>query len=150
MSLVDSLDSVLMLYAYAPLRRDSPDGKLALFWESKAPLPREPRELLADTEPLGLAMAGNSSSPVLLADMTNEGDADPRDKDPLSDQAKIPTGSALHDPAETGASGPEAPETVDEPITGDYRARRMLDAKASTMSTLSITLTVLSILVALR
>jgi hypothetical protein len=87
MSLVDSLDSVLMLYAYAPLRRDSPDGKLALFWESKAPLPREPRELLADTEPLGLAMAGNSSSPVLLADMSNEGDADPRDKDPLSDQA---------------------------------------------------------------
>lgn len=148
MSLVDSLDSVLMLYAYAPLRRDAPDGKFALFCELEAPLAREP---LQNTEPLALAMAGNSSPPILLADMSSEVDADPRDKHPLSDQAKVPTGSALHDLADTGARAPEAPETViDEPITGDYGARRVLDAKASTMSTLSITLTVLSILVALR
>jgi high-affinity nickel-transport protein len=147
MSLVDSLDSVLMLYAYAPLRRDSPDGRLTLFCELKVPPACEPREPLPDTEVLALVISQDAPSPVLLVGMSNE--ADPRDEHPPSDQAKVPTDSALCDSQED--AGASAAETIiDESVSEDYRARRMLDAKASTMSSLSITLTVLSILVALR
>jgi hypothetical protein len=35
MTLVDSLDSILMLYAYAPVGRDDKEGRIAIFYNSR-------------------------------------------------------------------------------------------------------------------
>ncbi|RSH85452.1 hypothetical protein EHS25_004848 [Saitozyma podzolica] len=117
MCLMDSLGSVLMLYAYAPLRRESEERKLALFFNPKGSLASETSH-------------ESEEVPVVLEEKSRSS----------------PGKSALPDASE------QAQDTSQDntPLRGDYRTGRMLDAKASTMSSLSITLTVICILVALR
>ncbi|KAL1411225.1 hypothetical protein Q8F55_002176 [Vanrija albida] len=114
MSLVDSLDSVLMLYAYAQPALKGPDRKVRLFYR--------PLKLQEDVEavaPLNSADAEGSPS----------AERPPLPRDDSKD-------SKLGD------------ETLVEAQTVE-RESRILAAKASTISSLSISLTLLSILVAL-
>ncbi|GFZ52457.1 hypothetical protein JCM24511_10230, partial [Saitozyma sp. JCM 24511] len=129
MCLMDSLGSVLMLYAYAPLRRESEERKLALFFNPKGSLASETSH-------------ESEEVPVVLEEKSRSEEVDARG----DDSAKSIGKSALPDASE------QAQDTSQDntPLRGDYRTRRMLDAKASTMSSLSITLTVICILVALR
>jgi hypothetical protein len=97
MSLVDSLDSILMLYAYAEPSRESPDGKLQLF---------QPRAAIA-------LPVHHDTARVLDADGSVEAG---------TDVLKSPT----------------------------IEHTSLIKTKANTISMLSIILTVLSIVVALR
>ena len=97
MSFVDSLDSVLMLYAYASPSRSTPDGKLGLFHSAK----------------------------------TESQETDPESRPLLDEQSRHGDEVAL-----PGVS-------VDVP-------NEVIDKKLNVMSTLSIILTVLSIVVAIR
>lgn len=114
MSLVDSLDSVLMLYAYAQPNLKGADGKIHLFYR--------PLRLQSDIEsvaPLNSPIAESSEPrPPLVRD-------DSKLDNKLVDD-----------------------ETIIEARAEEHNAR-MLAAKASTISSLSISLTLLSILVAL-
>lgn len=99
MSFVDSLDSVLMLYAYASPSRSTPDGKLGLFYCQK----------------------------------TESQETDPETR-PLLDEV------SHHDDDDEAA------------LQGEYSdiPNQVMDKKSNVMSSLSITLTALSILVAIR
>lgn len=84
---MDSLDSVLMLYAYAQLGRDSEEGKLALFFHPKGLIVSGTTE---ESEEVTVAREGNG--PVLLSTNT---EIDPVEDDPAKSTYKT---SRLHNP----------------------------------------------------
>jgi high-affinity nickel-transport protein len=137
MTMVDSLDSILMLYAYASPSRLSPEGRLAFFQDRKGelqPTAREEEEGAASAELLpDLPIEGVSATLAHAQDELQE----EQDK---SLQA--------HGPAKTAALDPEPLRNPDP--APDAKTRRMLESKTNAISSLSITLTVLSILVAFR
>lgn len=120
MSLVDSLDSVLMLYAYAqPDLRSDPKRRFLLWTAREEDMPMDGTiEVVPTTE----------------AEVVNE--EDPHTK-PTSPSADDDSAVKLLDPEVTA---------VDE--AAEARARS-LEAKTATISSLSISLTLLSIVVAL-
>ena len=120
MTLVDSLDSVLMLYAYAAPSSSTIEGKIAFF---------APAEPSLDPSPLSAALA--SSVPV-TTNSTTVPSEDERDKD-----APQPTPAMIEDGRHIEA-------------LHEHPARQVVQGKANIMSTLSILLTLLSIIVALR
>lgn len=101
MTLVDSLDSVLMLYAYASPSRTTAEGKIGLFRSQKPET----------------SQAGNSESEPLL-----------------SDEESVSAYLAAR--TTEGSEGTDVPD-------------EMINNKLNVMSSLSITLTALSIIVAL-
>jgi len=120
MSLVDSLDSILMLYAYATPHMDRKAKRFALF--------------MSDSQ----SHRANVISEEVVEDI------------PI-----LPETSISDDLADGNTQQPDVKDTRDQPeeVVGAGSAivdDRILDVKADTMSTLSIILTVLSILVALR
>lgn len=129
MSLVDTLDSILMLYAYAqPDLRSGPGRKLALFVREKnLTLPAYSGEV--DQEPV------LSSSEPAVARISS------RDSDPDAKPVLLSSPAQLEAPVDSAKI-----DTVDP---RDERTARVLAAKTATMSSLSISLTLLSILVAL-
>ncbi|RXK38369.1 hypothetical protein M231_04411 [Tremella mesenterica] len=129
MSLVDSLDSVLMLYAYAAPSRQHPDGKLTLF---------HPRLPISASLPTAREDENAAVSEELLPSPRNE-------EAPL----KVETGrggTVLEEEADTKSNDiVEVGEMAHE----DERMEGKVLRKTTTMSTLSIILTLLSIVVAL-
>lgn len=105
MSFVDSLDSVLMLYAYASPSRSSPEGKMGLFQTSTSKV------------------------------------HDERDSIPTGEQ----TGLLGNEEGSIGYDSLASPEGLDSGLDA-----KQDDNKTQVMSSLSITLTALSIIVALR
>jgi hypothetical protein len=66
MSLVDSLDSVLMLYAYASPSRSTPEGKLGLFQAPKLEIGEtdERERLLGSGTEVGYQTHSETSVPI--------------------------------------------------------------------------------------
>jgi high-affinity nickel-transport protein len=137
MTLVDSLDSVLMLYAYAGPTQDPTISKFALTFnnDQKSPLLLGQDHRAEEDQRLVPTLLRDPNAVVTQEDGTpvngTERDASlkPAPMKPLST-------------SETDREvGPSAPQT---------RAEMVLASKANTISSLSITLTLLSILVALR
>ncbi|WVQ70236.1 uncharacterized protein L199_008462 [Kwoniella botswanensis] len=152
MSLVDSLDSILMLYAYATPSTDTPEGKLALLQayegDSKTSLslveenvvPVLSSEVDSNTRrEQGSEMIGRSEIEVLERE----------DQQEEQNQPKL----APYQDTSNPFNAPEMGENS-EMINGNERETsnrkdRLLRVKTQTMSNLSIILTLLSILVAL-
>ncbi|OCF39887.1 high-affinity nickel-transporter [Kwoniella heveanensis CBS 569] len=137
MSLVDSLDSILMLYAYATPSTSTAEGKIALLQSYEPDLKRdeaEDQEHEAITKPLGNQRKGSAKT---------QHDNEQRS----GDLSETTPGSA------TAAETTEAATTsAEEGLLregGSSRQERILSVKTNTMSSLSIILTLLSILVAL-
>ena len=122
--MVDSLDSILMLYAYAGPTQDPSISKFALTFDKKVALP-----------------AAEEDVPVLNQESTSP-PLSPIEREEEEDTTK-PTVFSEVTEADVNAVevGPSAPQT---------REQKLLATKANTISSLSITLTLLSILVALR
>lgn len=141
MSLVDTLDSILMLYAYA-----QPDLKVnrrfKLFTRDHGLPAYSATEPLVQAEPLSPTTSGLASSrevervnsrPTADVERVNSRDSDSKTK---------PTSPPIEAHAETIVKiNPTDPR--------DERTQRVLAAKTATMSSLSISLTLLSIVVAL-
>lgn len=139
MSLVDSLDSILMLYAYATPDSTSPEGKLALL---QYPDPNYKDSYLEETVATTLpAEDGQTEGHVIEPTDIPQGETEGLETE---DNIKAKTGSEIL--AEEERVG--GPSRVDG--SGGVRNERVMKAKANTMSSLSIILTLLSILVALR
>lgn len=138
MTLVDSLDSVLMLYAYAGPIQDPTIGKFALTFKNDQTLPR-----LLDQD--GQEEQDREFVPTLATDPNgvvtrNDGTTIARDG---SDDSSKPLSAT---PRDAGT----VPDHEAGPSVRRSREQKVLDSKANTISSLSITLTLLSILVALR
>jgi high-affinity nickel-transport protein len=138
MTLVDSLDSVLMLYAYAGPTQDPTISKFALTFnnDQKMPLLLDQDRQVEDDQALVPTLLGDPNAIVTQEDGTpvNGTERDASFK-PAPVGTPLPSAEADHE------AGPTAPQT---------RAEMVLASKANTISSLSITLTLLSILVALR
>jgi high-affinity nickel-transport protein len=130
MSLVDSLDSVLMLYAYAQPELKT-GGKWRLF---------KSRKVVLDETPESVEEGGVVLPVEVEVEIEEEDDDHKSSKD---GKAPLPQDPAA---ANYGSCSKAAIAQVDE---RDERAERMLAAKTVTISSLSISLTLLSILVAL-
>ena len=104
MSFVDSLDSVLMLYAYASPSRSTPEGKIELWQSAKVETEHDEGESLLGPPRSVVAYSATISGPDDI-------------------------------PASVGDHEPES---------------QAIDTKQQVISSLSITLTALSIVVALR
>jgi high-affinity nickel-transport protein len=128
MSLVDSLDSILMLYAYAAPSRSTPEGRISLFQKSDG-LPSQAED--ANNELLSMPIVPTSSTGV-LGEVSGDG---AKDIEPL---VKGPEGSSIIPPIASSAS--ESDEVVNS---------RIVEIKTHAISSLSIVLTLLSILLAL-
>jgi high-affinity nickel-transport protein len=133
MSFVDSLDSVLMLYAYASPSRSTPEGKIGLFQSTKIKLDEEAdRLVLEDTRP-------SSTTGIVEADVATREDSAPIDKTKDSKSQvmdSLPVLPTLDmNEASPSHSGPDI---------------QAIDTKKQVISSLSVTLTALSIIVALR
>lgn len=150
MSLVDSLDSVLMLYAYAAPDRSSEEGKLALFvstTSTEQALPVVPYQEERD-EVRSVLLEDVES--VSRAQNNDEHDAEMHLAPSLTDAAAA---GAVEPSTSKGTDAEGVVESTEPPLTptpGPSPDRRMVDAKIHAMSTLSIILTLMSILVALR
>lgn len=137
MSLVDTLDSILMLYAYAQpdLRTE---GKLALFErDKKAPLPSsEEVERVSSGDP-------EQGDPSKLQPPTYDSEVERVSGDPeQGDPPKL-------QPSNYDSTEPESSAAVVVVDEAQERRGRLLAAKTATMGSLSISLTLLSIVVAL-
>jgi high-affinity nickel-transport protein len=133
MSFVDSLDSVLMLYAYASPSRSTPEGKIGLFQSAKIELDEEAdRLVLEEAHP-------DTTNEVLDRDLATGEDSAPIDKTKDSKSRvleSLPVLPTLDMHEATGSrSGPDS---------------QAIDTKKQVISSLSVTLTALSIIVALR
>ncbi|OWZ63602.1 hypothetical protein AYX14_03272 [Cryptococcus neoformans] len=138
MSLVDSLDSILMLYAYATPDSTSPEGKLALL---QYPDPNYKDSYLEETVATTLpAEDGQTEGHVIEPTDIPQGETEGLETE---DNIKAKTGSEILVEEERVGG----PSRVDG--SGGVRNERVMKAKANTMSSLSIILTLLSILVAL-
>jgi len=140
MTLVDSLDSVLMLYAYAGPTQDPNISKFALTFnnDQKVSLVQDQQDQTERDQELLPTLSANLNEAIVQEDGTHitdvEGDRKAKSVAPPS--AVVSTN--IHTSSE---AGPSAPLT---------RTELVLANKANTISSLSITLTLLSILVALR
>jgi high-affinity nickel-transport protein len=148
MSLVDSLDSILMLYAYAqPELRTA--GKWRLWTRKRA-------VVLGEEEGAERICSVDSNDRVARTD-ADDSDKDlhlPKDatdaKDTKLPQTDSPRAPDLPDLPGPRASSSKSVLAVDlEQEERSDKAQRMINAKTATMSDLSIALTLLSILVAL-
>lgn len=137
MSFVDSLDSVLMLYAYASPSRSTPEGKIRLFQSTKIELDQAAdRRVLEQAPPTPDAFDGDHPTREDIADSRSVKDSNTvKDSKArvMSDMAIIPTLAAN-----------EATSSQNQPNI------QAIDTKKQVISSLSITLTALSIIVALR
>lgn len=139
MSLVDSLDSILMLYAYATPDTTSPEGKLALL---QYPDLDHKDSYLEETVATALpAEGGQTERHVIEQTDIPQGEIERLETE---DNIKAKTGNEILVEEERVGG----PSRVDS--NGGVRNERVIKAKANTMSSLSIILTLLSILVALR
>jgi len=130
MSFVDSLDSVLMLYAYASPSRSTPEGKIGLFQSRKIKLDEEADRLVLEEAPQSPTSAN------------------------MEDNIAIREDSAPIDNSKDGKldSLPVLP-TLDMNEASPSHSRpdtQAIDSKKQVISSLSVTLTALSIIVALR
>lgn len=129
MSFVDSLDSVLMLYAYASPSRSTPEGKIGLFQSTK----------IESIEEADLLPVSN--------------DIEPEDR-----VVDLPTSAEVVDPAKDGkkqvmsemAIVPTLENEAGQSPSGSRPNDQVIDKKTQVISSLSVTLTALSIIVALR
>lgn len=143
MTLVDSLDSILMLYAYAGPSQDSSISKFALTYDDKPPVAEEETSLVPT-----LSASADTNSPAVAGDgisIEHDSDAAPQtasaeEQPDATKPAIIPSSTSVDSQIRVEA-GPSSPQT---------HQQRVLASKANTISSLSITLTLLSILVALR
>ncbi|WWD15794.1 hypothetical protein CI109_100218 [Kwoniella shandongensis] len=145
MSLVDSLDSILMLYAYATPSRSTREGKIALLQDHLEDCKLDyPIDTVVETLPaLSSERLTGSQEIVDSSRLSIEGGVE-REEEQETDMPKSgknldqgvdeERGDLGQTPIEAGPSG---------------RGARVLNAKADAMSSLSIILTLLSILVAL-
>nr|ODN81256.1 high-affinity nickel-transporter [Cryptococcus depauperatus CBS 7841] len=135
MSLVDSLDSILMLYAYAAPSRSTPEGRLSLFQGSD-----DKDELLADTAVPTLTTESDDNQ----AGRERERSIGPMEEvEGIRDEDVTEVGKVVAEEEEERVG-----DSSDMTCQGDAKKRRVLTAKSNTMSSLSILLTFLSILVA--
>lgn len=126
MSLIDSLDSILMLYAYAqPGLRSGPNRRFLLFAQERKLTSDDSADASSDLE----------AAPIVV---NNEINMSPDTPDDTGKQA------SLHD----GSSNKNVAIVAEVDEVAEERAR-ILEAKTSTISSLSISLTLLSIAVAL-
>lgn len=146
MTLVDSADSVLMLYSYAGF----PERSLALF----------ERVIVDESEKSSLVGAGSGSTPISESP-TNvaEGDPDAKDTakgafpgDGIGTSAQVIEGIAeLPDQPQDGVrTRTPSPDAIVQDTALSQEVKRNLLIKENTMSGLSIVLTLISILVAFR
>lgn len=159
MSLIDTLDSILMLYAYAqPDLRAGPDRKVALF------IRIDDEKDAAESYP-ALAEAESESTEPRGSQGSRETQVGPQAGDAKVAQGKagapdspetavsvLPT-QAGSEQASYGGQGHSHGHLLVKVNSIDERAeraQRVIEAKTATMSSLSISLTLLSILVALR
>lgn len=161
MTLVDSLDSVLMLYAYASPSRSTPEGQLAFFQDVKDRSPLLVCEEDAQHEGVECLDERMRSERALHRLSVHGEESSGPTGDDLSDE---PTKGAVSTLAASGLPSAETPRRHDDTkdienhgraaemfeLGTDSRSKRLMDSKANVMSSLSITLTILSILVALR
>jgi high-affinity nickel-transport protein len=130
--MVDSLDSVLMLYAYAAPSQDQSVKRFAMFFNSdKVDTGTEVTPEVPDEMDPNLPILHHDQ-----VDPTVQSEDQPKSQKPVL--ANTGTDADVEATTSSGGIAPESGE------------RRVLDAKANTISSLSITLTILSILVALR
>jgi len=133
MSFVDSLDSVLMLYAYASPSRSTPEGKIGLFQSTKIELDEEAHGLVLEEAP------NSPTTATVEDDIAAREDSAPIDKTKDSKSQvmdSLPVLPTLDlNEATSSQSGPDT---------------QAVDAKKQVISSLSVTLTALSIIVALR
>lgn len=131
MTLVDSLDSVLMLYAYAGPTQDPSISRFALTYDDKKVREDEETVLvptLSNDPNFPIAGSSVETAPPMEALVSPGGD--PEDSRKVLPPTTVP---------------------AEEPhVQPTSREERVLASKANTISSLSITLTLLSILVALR
>ncbi|ODO03363.1 high-affinity nickel-transporter [Cryptococcus wingfieldii CBS 7118] len=136
MSLVDSLDSILMLYAYASPSRSTPEGKIALLQD-----PFDSKETINETN--------IETLPVETSDERERAESEELRASPRGEIER------LEEEQETRYMGARDGGVEEEGIGGPSNFaegaenERVIQAKANTMSSLSIILTLLSILVAL-
>ena len=133
MSFVDSLDSVLMLYAYASPSRSSSEGKIGFFQSTKIELDEE-----ADRLVLEETQSGSTTELPNHELETREGSTPVhKTKDIVSQEVdSLPVLPTLDmNEATPSQSGPST---------------QAIDMKKEVISSLSVTLTALSIIVALR
>lgn len=133
MTLVDSLDSILMLYAYAPIGRDDREGKLAIFYSDKG----RTSPVISEEAALPILEEQSSSLP-----------AEEEGSGPDKISKNLPSVRATTTPPLRDEMSSDGRPPVLQDDKDDYARQRVLAAKAATMSTLSITLTLLSIIVA--
>ncbi|WVQ71527.1 hypothetical protein IAR50_001066 [Cryptococcus sp. DSM 104548] len=133
MSLVDSLDSILMLYAYACPSRSTPEGKIALLQD-----PFDSKETINETV--------IETLPVEASDERERVESEERQAGAGGEIERLAEGTnkVVRDGGveEEGIGGPST-------FAEASQNERVIQAKANTMSSLSIILTLLSILVAL-
>ncbi|KGB74229.1 high-affinity nickel-transporter [Cryptococcus deuterogattii 99/473] len=136
MSLVDSLDSILMLYAYATPDSTSPEGKLALLQH-----PDYKDFQVEETVATTLTAEGGQTEGHLIEQIdVPQGEIERLETE---DNLKAKTGNEIS-VEEERVGGSSRVDNI-----GGARNERVMKAKANTMSSLSIILTLLSILVAL-
>nr|XP_018263989.1 high-affinity nickel-transporter [Kwoniella dejecticola CBS 10117]OBR86147.1 high-affinity nickel-transporter [Kwoniella dejecticola CBS 10117] len=136
MSLVDSLDSILMLYAYATPSTDSPEGKLSLLQDVQ-PDPKRPITLEEETVVTTLPIQDDAQPHRLVHERASPNSA---------------AGVSANLNERTGSNEFEALEREDRErlnSSANYRQERIMRVKTATMSNLSIILTLMSIVVAL-
>jgi high-affinity nickel-transport protein len=134
MTLVDSLDSILMLYAYAPMREDDKEGRFSFFYQTST------TRDISIHEDLEVPML--ASEPLNPMEDEHDGPSDNK-----ADLSRTKKPSTILQPSPT-VQGSHLSRSNTEAQGGDYAVRRKIAAKASTMSSLSISLTLLSIIVA--
>ncbi|KAK8869931.1 hypothetical protein IAR55_000499 [Kwoniella newhampshirensis] len=156
MSLVDSLDSILMLYAYATPSRSTREGKIALLQEP------EDRKVDYPVDTMTITMPSLSSESLTARQVTpSSPDSQSRysaiipvEEQPEEEEAQEVdrTKSDMDLDIEGHVGGEESFEDLERSAGQagpSIREERIVNAKANTMSSLSIILTLLSILVAL-
>lgn len=137
MTLVDSLDSILMLYAYAPIGKDDKEGRFTIFYDAATE---------AESSPMIMDQEAELIVPILESGVNDDPvDAEPAKKGDILESVDQALSRPLSSSLEAGR---RISPTQTEDRKDDYVLRRQLAAKASTMSSLSISLTLLSIIVA--
>ena len=137
---MDSLDSILMLYAYASPSTSTAEGKMAFFLDAKIPASTENEVLINDTD--AEVQLSTLDRPTAILDETE-----------ASDPVKAIDASGRLAGVKVDTREPSAPQGTDLAVDSALqsgRGREIVEAKTHVMSTLSITLTLLSIIVALR
>ncbi|WRT66994.1 uncharacterized protein IL334_003960 [Kwoniella shivajii] len=146
MSLVDSLDSVLMLYAYATPSTDTPEGKLSLLQD----IDPDSKSTLVEETVIPVLPSSNTNPDVNEAMVSIEGR---REDDATEGTGEIEIlereqnqnrEDSVKSPNERDIEAPHINRN-----TGNDRQDRIIRVKTNTMSNLSIILTLLSIIVAL-